>query len=180
MPNPVNAIERNRAIPDDFDERYQRAFGLLAFACNRFIVNHMRRICVELKIDLETALIWGTLAHMNVLPTIPMNANPMRVLDELGLKKDQELAPLKLSDLTLITGLPRETVRRKLEKLRQQGRVERTVDGRWIYVREGIGELERRFTRESILNMLTTANSLYALLDAVDPAPQLPSTSHDR
>lgn len=87
MPNPVNAIERNRAIPDDFDERYQRAFGLLAFACNRFIVNHMRRICVELKIDLETALIWGTLAHMNVLPTIPMNANPMRVLDELGLKK---------------------------------------------------------------------------------------------
>lgn len=167
MSNRITPSASNLPLHEDFDERFQRAFGLLAFACNRFIMNHMRRISVELEMDLESALIWGTLAHMNVLPTIPMNANPMTVLDELGLKKDPELIPLKLSELTLITGLPRETVRRKLEKLRQKGKVERTTDGRWVYVQQGIGEFERQFTRESILNMLATANSVYGLLDAV-------------
>lgn len=175
MPNLTTADARNLSLPEDFDERYQRAFGLLAFTCNRFMVNHMRRICVEMQLDLESALIWGTLAHMNVLPTIPMNANPMTVLNELGLKSDQDLAPLKLADLTIITGLPRETVRRKLEKLSQQGKVERTGDGGWVYVRDAIGELERRFTRESILNMLATANSLYELLDAVDLPKEPPN-----
>lgn len=168
MTNRVNPTDRNLSVPADFEERYQRAFGLLAFTCNRFIMNHMRRICVEMNIDLESALIWGTLAHMNVLPMVPMNANPMTMLNELGLKKDKTLSPLKLSDLTLITGLPRETVRRKLERLREQGKVQRTPEGRWIYVQEGIGELERRFTRESILNMLATANALYGLLDQVE------------
>lgn len=168
MANRITPRDNNLSLPEDFEERFQRAFGLLAFACNRFIMNHMRRISVEMKIDLESALIWGTLAHMNVLPTIPMNANPMTVLDELGLKKDPALVPLKLSELTLITGLPRETVRRKLEKLNQKGKVERTVDGRWVYVQQGIGEFERQFTRESIVNLLRTANSVYGLLDAVD------------
>ena len=49
-------------VPDDFDARFQRGFGLLAFSVNRHIVDHMRRINLELGMDLEMAQIWGTLA----------------------------------------------------------------------------------------------------------------------
>lgn len=156
----------------EFDSRFERAFGLLAFVANRFMLNHMRRICIELEMDLETALVWGTLAQMNVLSTIPMNANPMVVLDDLGLQRDQELKPLRLADLTQITGLPRETVRRKLEKLATTGRVSKTDGNRWVYVREAIGELERQFTKQSVLNLLATANTLCQLLSSVDFDPQ--------
>lgn len=162
-------------IPDDFDVRYERSFGLLAFVANRFMLNHMRRICVELELDLETTLIWGTLAQMNVLADIPINANPMTVLNELGHKNDARITPLRLSDLTQITGLPRETVRRKLERLAELGKVRRRDDGRWEFVLEAIGELERRFTRESILNLLATANTLYHLLEAVDVSQSPPA-----
>jgi hypothetical protein len=61
---------RTFVIPEDFDQRFEPAFGLLAFIANRHVVDHMRRITIDLKIDGETVLIWGTLAQLNVLPTL--------------------------------------------------------------------------------------------------------------
>ena len=46
-------------IPEDFDQRFERAFGLLAFITNRQVVDHMRRISIDLKMDTESVLIWG-------------------------------------------------------------------------------------------------------------------------
>lgn len=155
-------------IPADFDLRYQRSFGLLAFTVNRHIVDHMRRLCVELSMDPESAQIWGTLAHMNLLPNLPLSANPMDVLDEMGKNKNIEITPIRLTELTQITGLPRETVRRKLEQLQQIGKVRRTGDGRWHYCETGVGELEIEFTRKTILQFLKTAQALLITLDMVD------------
>lgn len=173
--NITNSKERTVTLSKDFDERFERAFGLLAFASNRFVLNHMRRICVELEMDLESALIWGTLAQMNVLANVPIDPDPMAMLDEIGLKKDIKLQPLRLSDLTQITGLPRETVRRKLDRLAKIGKVQRTEDGKWVYVREAIGLLERQFTKQSVVNLLSTANSLQSILEAVDVKQKIES-----
>lgn len=151
-----------------FDEKYQRSFGLLAFVANRFILNYMRRITVDLDMDLETVLIWGTLAHMNRLPYLEMNANPMDALNELGMKVNDHVEPLRLSDLVQILGLPRETVRRKLENLQALGKVQRLEDGRWVHLSHMVGELERQFTRESVINLLQTAESLRNILSQVD------------
>lgn len=151
-----------------FDEKFQRSFGLLAFVANRFILNHMRRISIELDIDLETALIWGTLAHMNRLPYLEMNANPMQALNEIGMKISDEIEPLRLSDLVQILGLPRETVRRKLENLQKMRKVQRLEDGRWIHLSHTVGDIERQFTRESVINFLQTAESLRTILSQVD------------
>lgn len=166
-------MKRPRApmIPVDFDQRYERGFGLLAFVCNRFVLNHMRRIGIELDIDLETAMIWGILAHMNNLPYLQMNADPMEVLNEIGMKTSPELVPLRLSELTLITGLPKETVRRKLERLRAAGRVDRTPDGKWVFTRTAIGEAERTFTKQTILFFLQTAESLQLILERIEVGP---------
>lgn len=159
---------KNNLIPADFDQRYQRAFGLLAFTVNRHIVDHMRRICIELSMDTETAQIWGTLAHMNVLPNLPLGANPMEILDEFGREDNIGLTPIRLSELTQITGLPRETVRRKLERLQIEGKIERTDDGKWIYLSTGVTELEVEFTRKTVLTFLSTAQTLLTILDLVE------------
>lgn len=159
---------RYQFIGEDFDLRFQRAFALLAFSVNRHIVDHMRRICVELSMDTESAQIWGSLAHLNVLPNLPLGADPMVLLDELGHKKDVELQPIRLTELTQVTGLPRETVRRKLENLRKRGKVGRTDDGKWIYLRAGVTEAEREFTRNTVRQFLMTAQTLLSILDMVD------------
>ncbi len=154
-------------VPDDFDARFQRGFGLLAFSVNRHIVDHMRRINLELGMDLEMAQIWGTLAHMNVLPFLPLGADPMNVLNEMGRKKSMALEPIRLSQLSQITGLPRETVRRKLERLSAMGKVERNPDGRWVYRGTGVSDAEVEFTRKTVLKFLGTAQTLLTVLDQV-------------
>jgi hypothetical protein len=154
-------------IPADFELRYQRAFGLLAFTANRYIIDHMRRICTELAIDPETAQIWGTLAHMNVLPKLPLGANPMEVLNELG-RGQMPLSPVRLAELSQVSGLPRETVRRKLERLQRDGKVQRTSDGKWLYCEGGVGKHEIEFTRRTVLQFLRTAQTLMYILDMVD------------
>lgn len=169
MSNDVAQTNHN-LVSADFDLRYQRAFGLLAFTVNRHIVDHMRRICIELSMDPETAQIWGTLAHMNVLPNLPLGANPMELLDELGREKDLALTPIRLTELTQVTGLPRETVRRKLERLQTLNKCERTDDGKWVYCSAGVTELEVEFTRKTVLQFLKTAQALLTILDKVDIA----------
>ena len=159
---------RYQFIGEDFDQRFQRAFGLLAFSVNRHIVDHMRRICVELSMDPESAQIWGSLAHLNVLPNLPLGTDPMVLLDELGCRKEVNLQPIRLTELTQVTGLPRETVRRKLENLRKQGKVSRTDDGKWLYLSTGITDAEREFTRNTVRQFLMTAQTLLSILDMVD------------
>lgn len=79
----MNRSTTTPLIPDDFDARFQRAFGLLAFTVNRHIIDHIRRINVDLGMDPEMALIWGTLAHLNILPSLPLGCDPMAFLNEL-------------------------------------------------------------------------------------------------
>lgn len=172
MPQPTTS----QLIPDDFDARFQRAFGLLAFTVNRHIIDHIRRINVDLGMDPEMALIWGTLAHLNILPGLPLGCDPMEFLNELGMKHDDaQLKPIKLSELAQITGLPRETVRRKLGLLLDLKKVERTSDGRWIYLSEAIGEEEREFTRLTTLRLLRTAQALADILERVESGSSAPS-----
>lgn len=165
--NTTTSEKGQSLIPENFDARFQRAFGLLAFSINRHLVDHMRRISVELSMDLETSQIWGTLAHMNVLPKLPLGANPMAFLDEMGRNRALGLVPIRLSQLSQITGLPRETVRRKLEALSRLGKVERTADGLWLYKDSGISAAEIEFTRKTVVQFLNTAQTLLTILDQV-------------
>ena len=66
--------------------------------------------------------------------------------------------------LVLANGLPKETVRRKLEKLKSQGKVERLPDGRWQYAEAGVDENTYEFTRETVRKLLQTARHIEGLL----------------
>lgn len=177
MPNSTPDSPYAELVPEDFDLRYERAFGLLAFTANRHLINHMRRLCIDLGTDLDTAFIWGTLAHLNVLPNLPLNAHPMTFLNELGLKADSKIHPIRLAELAEITGIPRETIRRKLNNLSALGKVKKTPDGRWIYLSSGIGVAERLFTKETILQLLRTAQALNSLLSQVDVSKESPPST---
>ena len=67
---------------------------------------------------------------------------------------------LRSSDLAQITGIPRETVRRKLERLQGNGRVKRHEDGRWHIVTASLSPEMRDFMRETARNFCETAQLL--------------------
>jgi hypothetical protein len=156
---------------DNAEERFRRAFGLIAFAMNRHLAQHMRRLSRELESDLDAAFVWATLAHLNALKILRPGADRLDVSGSGDMLRS-ELNPVRLSDVAQVTGLPRETVRRKLALLRERGRAERTADGRWCFRPEGIDETAYAFTREMARNLLQTAAEVQRLLDrAGEPAP---------
>jgi hypothetical protein len=154
----------------DADKAIDRAFSIVAFSMNRFIIDHMLRSGRRLTgNDFEALVIWGVLAHQNVAHLMPPGSLPTAILTETGRLADATdgLRPLRLRDIAQITGIPRETARRKLERLAAARYVERRPDG-WVVSTERLEPELREFTRESVYRMLSAADEIMAALKDAD------------
>jgi DNA-binding transcriptional ArsR family regulator len=156
---------------DISDARIGRVHGLLAFIANRHLLDHMRRLVVALELDLESVFIWGTLAQLNVASALRPGIDPLKVLTGDGHVPESALRAVRLSHLAQISGLPRETVRRKLEQLRERGKVERTPHGSWQVTMAAVDAESRDFTVETVRRLLASADHIGRVLDhAAEPA----------
>lgn len=155
---------------DDADKAIDGAFGVVAFVMNRFIIDHMLRCGRRLTgNDFEALIIWGVLAHQNVAHLMPPGSLPTAILNEQGrlAGEPEGLRPLRLRDIAQITGIPRETARRKLERLAGARYVERRPDG-WVVSAERLEPELRDFTRESVYRLLKVADEIMAALKDAD------------
>jgi hypothetical protein len=156
----------------DYNKAFDGAFSLVAFIMNRHLIDHMLRAARLLDDgDLESLILWGILAHQNVAHLMPPGSMPAAVLTETGNLPDVEvhLRPLLLRDLSSIAGIPRETARRKLERLARQGFVERA--GRaWVVSTQRLEPELREHTRDSVKRLLAAADEVHAALAAADQA----------
>jgi hypothetical protein len=143
---------------------YDRAFSVVAFAMNRFIVDHVLRAARMFDGDVETMILFGVVSHLNVAHLILPGARPSESLDEAGkLPGDAQpaLRPVRLRDLVIVTGKPRETIRRRLERLRACGHLLKRDDG-WVLDLASIdGSL-----RDATLDGLTRFRRTAAVIDA--------------
>lgn len=155
---------------DDIDKRIEAGFGILAFIVNRHLIEHMRRISKDLDMDFELAYLYGVLAHLNVAPLLVPGEAPSNLHEEISRSTRPDLVPMRLADVSQVSGLPRETVRRKLEQLQARGKAERTSDGLWKIVLVGVDEHTRQFTKETIRRFLKTAGELQQTLNKVKPS----------
>ena len=110
---------------------YQRAFAFIAYTMNRFIVDQLMRAARLFDNDTEALVLFGVLSHLNVAHLMPPGSKPSATLNDKGSVIDSQprLRPVRIRDLVQITGRPRETIRRKLERLEADGRVLRLADG---------------------------------------------------
>lgn len=153
---------------------YWRAFSLLAFTMNRFIVDHVIRSARLFDNDTESLILYGMLAHLNIVHLVPPGSNPRTTLDDHGriLDAQARLRPVRVRDLAQITGRPRETIRRKLEHMRTSGRVLRLPNG-WVFNVSSVDEDMLALTMDGVRRFLQTADIMRsAAKDAVtiDPA----------
>jgi hypothetical protein len=154
----------------DFDEKFRNAFGPIAFVANRHLIEHMIRAQRELGVDYETLVIWGILAHLNVAHLLPPGKNPSQIEIDNSMKDPKtSMKPLRLRDLEQVTGLPRETIRRKLVKLQVRGYILQSDYG-WTINMDAIDHKMWEFTRITVMRLLDTAKAIHALLDS-NPTP---------
>ena len=108
--------------------------SVVTVALTRPLVGHLQGIARQLTGgDFEALVVWCEVAHGSVAHMIPHGADASALVDCLATVTTQpELArPVMLCDLAAATGIPRETVRRKLERLAVQGHLRRRAGG-WV------------------------------------------------
>jgi hypothetical protein len=145
-----------------------RSFGLVAFTMNRFIVDHVVRSARQFDNDIEMMLLFGMLSHLNVAHLMPPGSRPSQALDAQGRVPDPQakLRPVRVRDLTLISGRPRETVRRKLEALVAQGRVVH-VEGGYVLNAASVDPQMHVLTLDGVKRFLAAARLIQdSLIDA--------------
>jgi hypothetical protein len=150
---------------------YWRAFSLLAFVMNRFIVDHLIRSARLFGNDTEALVLFGMLAHLNVVHLLPPGSSPLTTLDQQGRVPDPQpkLRPVRVRDLAQITGRPRETIRRKLEQMRAAGRVQR-LPGGWVYDVTSVDTDMQALTMDGVVRFLGTADAMRAIVQEVSRA----------
>lgn len=163
---------RATADPASVPPEYWRAFSIVAFVMNRFIVDHVIRSARQLDNDTETMVLFGMLAHLNIVHLMPPGSTPAVTLDGTGRIPDfqSKLRPVRVRDLAQIIGRPRETIRRKLEQMRSAGRVLRLREG-WVYDVTSVDEDMQALTMDGVRRFLQTAEVLRSTLrDAASAA----------
>jgi predicted Rossmann fold nucleotide-binding protein DprA/Smf involved in DNA uptake len=106
--------------------RTVRTQPLMALCMNRPVITHVQSVARALTDgDFDTLIIWGELAAHNIGPRLGGIPAPTAADVDALLAAPDHLQPASLRDLAQCTGIPRETVRRKLERLAHRGHVRR-------------------------------------------------------
>lgn len=148
----------------NFDEAFNANFSLVSLTVNRHLINHMRRVVTHLNMDLESAYLWGILAHLNIIGSLHPETKITALIDESGAPL-KGITPISLATLSQVSGFPRETVRRKLLNLQEGSRVQRLENGNWIIEINSIDEGIQDFTKETVQQLLGVAKEVTDILE---------------
>jgi IclR helix-turn-helix domain len=108
--------------------------SVITVVLTRPLVGHLHGIARQLTDgDFEALVLWCEVAHGSVSHLVSPGAEVAVLLDCLGRVAAQPglARPVMLRDLAAGTGIPRETVRRKLERLATRGHLRREAGG-WV------------------------------------------------
>jgi predicted transcriptional regulator len=161
----IPRLVRENRLSDGELANFDKAFSLVAFALNRHIVDHLLRFARQFGPDYHMLIVWGVVAHQCTAHHMCPGSRPSTVLDPDGMLSapDLELRPVRQRDVSPITGIPKETVRRKLLKLESEGWIQRQDSG-WVLNRNSIDPELREFSRESAKRLLAVSDHIRELL----------------
>jgi hypothetical protein len=124
---------------------------MMQYAFVQFFADHLADVSRVFEADLQSVLVLAIIGQMELEARIRS-----RFDGQGGMPPDALVGRpprINASSLAAVTGIPRETVRRKLEGLAQRGWVERDSGGLWhiktegpdrVPVRRELGEIDRR------------------------------------
>lgn len=140
----------------EFALHYYRASYLFA----RFTVPYMRSIYQEFEGDMVLTLVLGEIATRNVGQFFekPGEPIPEAILNDLA-EQRRLLRPCNANSVSDTTGIPRETVRRKVNTLIERGWIAQDEKG-YLFVTQKAAERFERFMFATLESLLPAAQAL--------------------
>lgn len=136
----------------------------LAYTLSRFIVPMMRETYREFGGDMLLTVVLGEVAARNLGKFFERGEPrlPESVLNDPLLQRSL-LRPCNALSISNATGIPRETVRRRVKRLCELGLIEQDERGH-LYVTQKAADRFQRLTRSTLEELLPIAESLSALV----------------
>jgi hypothetical protein len=161
-PNPVLSAAMAKIDSAEFDRHYLE----LTYHVGLFMVAYLRRLQAEFKGDLTMAIVLGEIAQRSasrfmreVLPKSGMDAKTLATDEVIA----ENLRRCNMLSVAEASGVPRETVRRKVDKLVALGLVSRADDGTLAVTRK-VGTHFKAFDRQAMQELLELAERVRAVV----------------
>lgn len=154
---------------------HERRFTYMSMLKTRFIVPHLIALYQKFDGDLLLAVVLGEIAIRNMQGIFEVRPDePYTVLDreaERAFVEDrnsqERMRPANTLSVSIATGVPRETVRRKIDKLVANGWVERRENGH-LFLLPQVGIDLREFDREETIRYSVALGALMTILERTD------------
>jgi DNA-binding MarR family transcriptional regulator len=161
---------------------YARHASAIAVIMNLFFVRHLIETYRAFDGDVLEAIVLGEIAHHNIAAIRTAATSPQALSEALGQRRATgaaALLPTNAYSLAQATGIPRETVRRKIARLEQRGWISRDVEGS-LFVTDRPAAHFAAFNVARCAELLQAAGDIDQLLGAVAMAPASAGASGTR
>lgn len=150
------------------DEALDRHYLQITYELGLFMMEHLRRVYREFDGDIAMCMVLGEIAHHNARPFM-RELLPRSRLDSRTLATDAvvdgSIRPSNALSIAEASGIPRETVRRKIDKLEKLGWVSRDGKG-GLRVTRKVGKQFREIDRQTLEGLLELGERVRALTGA--------------
>lgn len=152
--------------PEEFEQHYFRA----AYLFSRFTVPYLRSIYREFGGDMLLNLVLGEIGTRNVGYFFDAEKDSIASEDVLADVSEHHrlMRPCNALSISEATGIPRETVRRKIDMLIKKGWVYKNEKGH-IYLTPEVAQHFEQFLFNSIEALLPSARALIDVLSKLPP-----------
>ena len=123
-----NGSAANPHYTDAYRDLFDKKYLVMQYHFVQFFAEHLADVSRVFEADLQSVLVLALVGQMEIEARIRLQ------LDDAGLTPTDAMgrvARINISSIAEISGIPRETVRRKAEALARQGWIERDVNGFW-------------------------------------------------
>jgi hypothetical protein len=137
----------------------------VALTVNRYLIRHLVRMYRAFDGDLIECIVLGAVAHQNLAGLIGEAPTSVEFAERLvvhGRPRPDELLPTNAHSIALATGIPRETVRRKVAALVERGWLRQDERANLTCTSEPAAHF-RAASEQSIRELLDAAKAISAL-----------------
>ena len=145
---------------------FDRHAGAIQLLMNMMFVRHLIGVYRAFGGDLVAAIVLGEVAHHNLAPLISSARTPRELSGALraqGAALHRRFLPTNAFSIAQATGIPRETVRRKVASLTRRGWMVKDADGN-LFVAASTEASFATFHGERLRDLLEAARAIETLL----------------
>jgi len=151
-------------LPEPNDPDYLHKRVRLQYVFSQFMVPYLRRLYQQFDGDLVEVLVLGEVAQRNVVQWMGREDGRAEDLDDID-RHPKLLRPCNALSVAEASGIPRETVRRRVNRLIERGLLYRDSTGN-LFVMPGMGHRFDSFSQESLVDFLACAQQIMQMVGA--------------